>query len=169
MQTNQSLTINFADILHTSLHTRDDIDGATVMLDPIEEAAFDIVLNVNARCPSARKWDSLAAWQATHASSRRWRRSVAHERPRRVASEAAMEAKDSSLIAFTDDCARIRYATRVAEMIADAMRDDQRLTADMLLRGRIGLAEMTDEQLLEAGAEAWGVLPLVGELRPALH
>ena len=80
-----------------------------------------------------------------------------------------MGAKDTSLTDFIDHAARIRYAARVAGVIAEAMRDDSQIATDMLLRGRIGLAQMSDRQLLETGANAWGVQPHAAELRPALH
>ena len=80
-----------------------------------------------------------------------------------------MRAKDSSQTAFVDDDGRIRYAARVAAIIAEAMRDNHRLAADMLLRGRVGLAQMSDRQLLETGANAWGVLPRAGELQAVMH
>ena len=80
-----------------------------------------------------------------------------------------MRAKDTSLTTFVDDEGRIAYARRIAERIAEAMRDDVQIATDMLLRGRIGLAQMSDEQLIETGANAWGVLPRADELLAVLH
>lgn len=70
---------------------------------------------------------------------------------------------------FVDDDARVRYARRVADMIAETMRDDSRIAIDMLLRGRIGLAQMSDRQLIETGVGAWSVVPHPEELRPVMH
>lgn len=75
----------------------------------------------------------------------------------------------STVTAFADDTTRIAYAARVAERIAEAMRDDPQIATDMLLRGRIGLAQMNDAQLVATGRDAWGVLPRPDELRAVMH
>lgn len=59
MHTNDLPTLIFADLLHSELHAREDADGATITIDPMEEAAFDVVLDVDARCLSAAEWTAL--------------------------------------------------------------------------------------------------------------
>ena len=60
MHTNDPNTLTFTDTLHPDLHARSDADGAIVTLDLMEEAAFDVVLDVDARCPTAVEWVALA-------------------------------------------------------------------------------------------------------------
>lgn len=70
---------------------------------------------------------------------------------------------------FSSDAARVKYAQRVAVEIIGAMQTDPKLAEDFLVRGRIGLAQMSDQQLFETGLDAWGVTPLQEEVRNALH
>lgn len=59
--TQQESILGFNDLIDPSLAERTDADGATVRLDPSQEAAFDVVLDVDARGLDARGWRSLAA------------------------------------------------------------------------------------------------------------
>lgn len=70
---------------------------------------------------------------------------------------------------FSSDAARVKYAQRVAIEIMGAMQTDPKLAEDFLVRGRIGLAQMSDQQLFETGQDAWGVAPFREEVKNSLH
>lgn len=58
---------------------------------------------------------------------------------------------------FSSDEARIEYARRVTVAMLSTFQSNPALIEDALMRGRIGLAQMSDKMLIETGTEVWGV------------